>query len=354
MDFNGLSDDEVVERLSAICLEGYARTARILLYLNEVEERRIHLTTGHDSMAEFCVRRLKMSEGTAFRRLNAARLVEKFPSLLPRIERGELHLSTLMQLRPHLTKDNVDELAAAAAGKTQMQVDELLARRAPKPDVPSSIVELPKSDARRASKVQPLSESRFLVQMTVSKDVREQLERARDLMSHRNPSNDLGVVLQAALELLIPKLEKERLGKGKRPSTKPISESTPNTTPVGTQSSPAPSRKTRAKIPSDVRRKVFERDGEACTYVSPTGRPCHSRRQLEIDHITPYARGGASNLANLRVRCRAHNRLHAEESFGRDHVAHAIDSRRRKDGGNAKSVDDGASPRELPKRKDGG
>jgi hypothetical protein len=340
LQFSELSDDEVLERLSAICLEGYARTAKILLYLIAVEERRIHLTTAHESMAGFCVHKLKMSEGTAFRRINAARLVKQFPSLLPRIERGELHLSTLMQLRPHLTKDNVDELAAAAAGKTQMQVDDLLARRAPKPDVPSSIVELPKSDARRASKIQPVSESRFLVQMTVSKEVREQLVRARDLMSHRNPSNDLGVVLEAALELLIPQLEKERLGKTKQPSTspaQPTQPTKPSTVPVAV-SGVAPQYRRPRKIPRAVRREVFERDGEACTYVDPTGRQCRSRRHLEIDHIDPYARGGSSDLANLRVRCRAHNHLHAEQAFGKEHLARAIDSRRRKASGAAPSL----------------
>ena len=30
--------------------------------------------------------------------------------------------------------------------------------------------------------------------------------------------------------------------------------------------------------------------------------------------------GGASELGNLRVRCRAHNLLHAEQTFGKEHV----------------------------------
>ena len=66
-----------------------------------------------------------------------------------RIERGELHLSTLVLLRPHLDEKNVEELAAAVVGKTKRDVEELLARLAPKPDVPSAIVELgtPSTDA---------------------------------------------------------------------------------------------------------------------------------------------------------------------------------------------------------------
>ncbi|MDB5221268.1 MAG: hypothetical protein JWO86_9195, partial [Myxococcaceae bacterium] len=105
------------------------------------------------------------------------RLVKRFPMLLERIERGDLHLSTLVLLRPHLHEGNVQELAVAVAGKTQRQVEELLARRAPKPDVPSAIVELaaPSNDAEPRlfagvdapvtpsvprSRIEPLSEAR--------------------------------------------------------------------------------------------------------------------------------------------------------------------------------------------------
>jgi hypothetical protein len=162
-------------------------------------------------MFDFCQRRLGMSEGAAFRRIAAARVVKRFPALLERIERGELHLSTLVLLRPHLTEANVEELAAAVLGETQRQVEELLARLAPKPDLPSAIVEVGApsnfatptlfagsdashwSSATRA-RIEPLSEARYSVQLTASIDLKAKLERARDLMRHRNPSGDLAVV----------------------------------------------------------------------------------------------------------------------------------------------------------------
>jgi len=50
---------------------------------------------------------------------------------------------------------------------------------------------------------------------------------------------------------------------------------------------------------------------------------------LEIDHIVPQAKGGKGTTDNLRVRCRAHNRLAAENEFGREHVERKIDERRR-------------------------
>ena len=140
-----------------------------------------------------------MSEGAAFRRITAARLVKRFPALLERIERGELHLSTLVVLRPHLTEWNVEELAAAAAGKSQREVEELLARLAPKADVRSAIVELgiPSNDATRAltlfgagmtlidptgapEQVEQLCVGVRLAETRVRDDVRRDIERGLD------------------------------------------------------------------------------------------------------------------------------------------------------------------------------
>ena len=83
-------------------------------------------------------------------------------------------------------------------------------------------------------------------------------------------------------------------------------------------------------VPTELRREVFARDGERCTYVGPDGDRCPARGYLELDHIRPKALGGPETAANLRVRCRAHNALYAEQVFGRAHVASRMDLRRRK------------------------
>lgn len=60
------------------------------------------------------------------------------------------------------------------------------------------------------------------------------------------------------------------------------------------------------------------RDGGRCTWVGPSGRRCGATYHLEIDPIVPFARGGGHEPSNLRVLCRAHNRLAAEQVYGRD------------------------------------
>jgi 5-methylcytosine-specific restriction endonuclease McrA len=134
-------------------------------------------------------------------------------------------------------------------------------------------------------------------------ELREKLERARNLLSHANPSRDLAVVVERAIDVLLAELERKKLGKTKRPRR------------TARERGAQP-----GHIKSAVRREVFERDGLRCTYVSPDGRRCEAQAFLELDHVKPRGRAGTDDTRNLRIRCRAHNLLCAEQTYGREHV----------------------------------
>jgi len=326
MKLGDLSDAQLLESLKSLCGQGRAVLARLLAHLVEVEERRLHLEAACPSMFQFCVRRLGMSEDEACRRIHAARLARRFPDLLVRIERGELTLSTIALLGGALTEATYPALVEAAAGKTKAEVQALLAKRSPMPDAPTAITAIPTQapiptlgveavfappptgGRTRGPQLAPLSETRHKVQFTASNELRKKLERAQDLMRHANAEGDLAVVVERALDLLVEKLEKERLGKTSRPRRSREQSDT-------------------ARISRATRRAVFERDGERCTFTDAEGHRCPATTWLEIDHVIPRARGGTSEVRNLRVRCRAHNALHAEQTFGKEHVARKIRER---------------------------
>lgn len=152
--------------------------------------------------------------------------------------------------------------------------------------------------------MQQLSEARHKVQLTVSSETRAKIERAQALMKHRNPSGDLEVVFDRAMDALIEKLEKERFAKTSRPQRK-------------TRPSKA------GAIPAETVREVFARDGEACTHVDEHGNRCGCREFLELDHIKPRSKGG-TNDPESQGRVRTHNRLYAERELGREFVAERI------------------------------
>ena len=75
-------------------------------------------------------------------------------------------------------------------------------------------------------------------------------------------------------------------------------------------------------IPAAVRREVCRRDEGCCSYVDrDSGRRCGSRYRLEIDHIVPFALGGANECSNLRLRCGAHHKLRHAQRHARGESA---------------------------------
>ncbi len=316
MKLGDLSDAQLLDGLKTLCGQSRTVLARLLAHLVEVEERRLHLQAACPSLFQFCVQRLGMSEDEACRRIHAARLARRFPDLLARLERGELTLSTMALLEDALTDEGYEEIVEAAAGKSKTEVQALLAKRSPKPDVPAAITSIPMQPAVPAlPQLVPLSDARHRVQFTASDELRAKLERAQDLMRHANATGDLAVVVERAVDLLLERLEKRRLGKTSR--ARPSRERSDTAQPSAT-----------ARVSRPTRRAVFERDGERCTFTDAEGRRCPATTWLELDHVIPRASGGTSDLGNLRVRCRAHNLLHAEQTFGKEHVERCIHERR--------------------------
>jgi hypothetical protein len=157
--------------------------------------------------------------------------------------------------------------------------------------------------------VEPLSEARYRVQFTASLALKDKLERVRDLMRHRNPSGDLAIVFEAALDVLLEQLMKQRFGVTSKPRAR------------GTAA-------TSRRVNNATRRAVLDRDGLQCTWVDELGHRCESRSWLEIDHEEPLGKGGSSELQNVRVLCAGHNRLAAEREYGRGFIEAAIAQRR--------------------------
>ncbi|AKU95728.1 hypothetical protein AKJ09_02392 [Labilithrix luteola] len=249
-----LSNEEILVDLRSFVGAERQSLARVIVYLVEVEERRIHLEVGCSSMFDFCTRRLGFSEREAFRRLTAARLVRRLPVLLDVIASGRIHLSSLVLLRDLLTEANVEEIVAAASGKTKREVEELVARMAPKPDVRASIRKLP--DRRPSSstassqeafttasqsptpQLQAIAERRYKLQLTANEAPRDKLELACALMSHQNPSGDLATIVERAVELLIEKLSKEKLGTTSRARAERTTTTLPSACSVARTSKP--------------------------------------------------------------------------------------------------------------------
>lgn len=327
-----LSDAELLARMPILVSAERAHTADVIEHLLEIDARQLYLGEACSSLTSYCIERLGYSEDEASKRARVARLARRFPAVLAELRAGAIHLSGLALLAPHVTEENCAELVASARHQSKRNIESVLAARFPKSDTPEVIqplsVQLPLvvatgSDASfrpgaetRTQGVQrsitttpvqdqrfhPLSAQRWHVQFTAGAELARKLEEARALLSHAVPSGELATIFERALDALLERETKRRLGVAvprKRRAVAPGSR----------------------HVPVHVARQVWARDEHQCAFVDAQGRRCTARRFLTLEHREPYALGGAPTLDNLKLFCAAHNLGAAIQFFGPSHIA---------------------------------
>jgi hypothetical protein len=311
-----LSDCHLLDEVKRLAARERDVTAELIAHLAEIEERGLHHAAGFGSMFEYCRDALHLSEYAAYGRIEAARAARKFPVILEMLVEGSLNLTAVGLLGRHLTRDNYREVLVAAEGRSKREVEELVARLHPQPDVPSSIRKLPSAKPvaaqaaplpaaaltaspstlpppailppapARSQVVTPLAPDRYKVQFTVSKETCEKLRLAQDLLRHVIPNGDPGAIFDRALTVLLENLTKTKLAATGHPhASRP----------------PAPGSR---HIPAEVKRAVWARDGGRCAFVAEGGRRCTERAFLEFHHVEPYAVGGEATVENISLCCK--------------------------------------------------
>jgi hypothetical protein len=283
-----LTDAELIAAVKEIATRERASTAELVEHFAELEARGLHLAAGYTSLYEYCREVLHLTEDRACNRIAAARAARDFPVVLDMLADGRLNLSTLRLLIPHLGEDHA-ELLAEAAFRSKREIRELLARRAPRPDVPSAV--------RRLPSVEPLAPDRYLFKFTGDAAMVASLRRAQDLLRHAIPDGDAAAIFARALTSLVQDLEKTKFAATERPrATRGV-------------------RVASRDIPAHVKRAVWVRDDGQCCYVGDGGRRCATRGFLEFHHVSPYITGGPPSAENIALRCRAHNKYEADRFF---------------------------------------
>ena len=143
-----LSDAELLAATRQLVGRTNQLLAALLAHLVEVEARGIHRSRACSSLYTYCIYELRWSEDEAYRRVAASRLVRRFPALLDAVACGELHLTGLLMLGPHLTEDNLLEVLGRAKHRTKKEIARLVRVLDPLPDVPARIEPLGPAPAR--------------------------------------------------------------------------------------------------------------------------------------------------------------------------------------------------------------
>ena len=143
---------EKLERFSTADLDRSARElaliekqniARLIAHICEISKRKTHLECGYKNIFEYCVRRLNLSEGSVWRRLQVAGICWRFPLILVALSQNRLNLTTASLLAPCLNKDNVERLVTEAEGKSKREVEELVVGLKPRKEFLPSVRKQP-------------------------------------------------------------------------------------------------------------------------------------------------------------------------------------------------------------------
>jgi hypothetical protein len=90
MNLKTLSSTELLSRTKSLVSEERRISTDVLHHLREIERRRIFAEAGFSSLFAYCVSELKYSEGSAYRRISAMRLLKECPEIEESIRDGSL------------------------------------------------------------------------------------------------------------------------------------------------------------------------------------------------------------------------------------------------------------------------
>lgn len=289
MSVQKLSNDHLIEELKRLKSREDALLVDVLEHILEFDRRQLYLPLGFPSLYSYLTQVLRYSNGEAYRRIEAARLMRSVPEARREVASGRLNLTTMTEVRTAIkTKEKL-------TGKTLM----LNERR----DFVRSVLGCTKEEAQRnlAEKIPELAsifEERRREHRDGSLEVtllfqlaqRQRLERARDILASLGPMPKMADAIDRLSEFYLKKKDLTRSHLAGE---------------VTLRQGP--------RISYSLRRAIFRRDKGSCQFKKPDGALCGSRYQIEIDHIVPVSAGGTNEVSNLRCLCRAHNQWKSDK-----------------------------------------
>jgi len=320
MNLHSLSDAELLERTRGLAAREQSLTLEVIDHLQEIARRRLFARLGYGSPFEYAVKALGYSEPAAAQRIAAMRLARDVPEARQAMERGGLALTSAAAVQRFIQREERQtgtrvpaekkaEIISECAGKPSREVERVLAEKASTPM------------AAKAERARPLGQGYTEIHLTADDELMRLIERAREVRGG-GMAEVMKWALAVALERHDPlkKAERAETRANRAAAARPAAEraktgdASPTPAPKGTEILRTP--RTR-HVPAAVRNSVVARAEGRCEWVDPaSGRRCESRHRLELDHLTPFARGGEHRVDGIRAICSQHNRLAAIESFG--------------------------------------
>jgi hypothetical protein len=222
-----------------LAAEENENVARIIAHLSEISRRGTYILLSYGSLFNYCVKRLRLSEGSISRRIQVARVSRRFPQILDAMFQGALSLTAASLLAPHLTEANAEKLIAEARGKTKREVQEIIVKFSPKPEFKPSRRKISRPEAEAGDAgveeawaeidaelarlrgerarsgdprpiFEPATEERYNYRFSAGREFTGKLERFAEVIGVELPHFYMEEVLGKALEIALEKKDPKR------------------------------------------------------------------------------------------------------------------------------------------------
>ncbi|MEK2688517.1 HNH endonuclease [Bdellovibrio sp. GT3] len=310
-----MTDHQLIERVDFLVRRERELAECLIWHLQEIQERKLYIQMGFVSLFECLVKRFKYSEATAYSRISALKIISTIPEAAEALCSGEVNVTNLTLVQSSIRKqekatgesvsiEQKTQYLNSIKSKTTQEAKQILAEINP-------IQELP------TDKIQYLDKDHAQLQVTVEKSVLAKFEKLKALISHENISPNYNDLLHLALDAATEKIEKR---KGiHTPIKKDLIKN--NLTSKDRSSKISFARNDRhcksstqsfaiknsRYISRYVKRAILHRSQGQCEHIHPDGKRCHSRFQLQFDHVHAFSKGGGSDFGNIQTLCRVHN-----------------------------------------------
>ena len=339
------SNHQLIESLKALVSKEQKCKHEIVLHLAEVDRRRLFADLGYSSLFDYVTRGLGYSNGSAYRRICAARAVKAVPEVYDRLSEGKVSFRILDVASTAIARPGGKELLEELCGSGSKEAEKIVAMRFPEerkrladkivPVVLKKVTpKLPlfseqNTNYFRAEVItKEVAESKFRMTITVGAEFSKKLERVKALSS--SVFGETGEVLEKLLDEFIKrhapedKIKRREVRAEKKTAKEPaLVEAQRKETAEPSQGEPVNRRYPSAAL----RDRVLERDGFRCSFVSSDGTRCSCESNLQVDHIRPWAAGGRTEVSNLRTLCRTHNLMFARRVFGKEKIDRILEVR---------------------------
>ena len=245
-------------------------TSEILNKLQQMEETRVYLEMGHNSLFDYLVRGLGYSEATAYQRQACVRLTKEIPEIKQKIDQGRLTLSAVTTAFKHLRKKPVEEkrnVLKSMENKSSREVKKIF---------------LEPMKAIKVKKIEHQDKVYLHLELTLAQN--QKLEKLKALKSHKHNIESL----------LTDLIDRELKSYENRPTT--------SSKPAEITEFKIKKSKNPRQISKRLRNDVLTAANHKCQHPG-----CESTHFLQVDHIFPVRLGGDQRRNNLQVLCASHN-----------------------------------------------